>query len=334
MKNSLPPIAAVTPLYHFSSGSPELPLDKGVSVSKYDPSVPFDEVLSRHLQVYEPDFLLWHDPVACGQIVFSADLLERAAKGDHSVLPQFTDWVLNLLVALRLFKPGYLRAGETFIVFRGAEDEPWNTLGSSRASLMVVDYGILGMQSTSYSLEAEEIPFFLAFTHGIFPVMDSLDQYPALSQALALYSADNGEYLNTVGSITALEALLTKKEETEGLTYRLALRVANLLGTDAGSRKSIFRQVKDFYNLRSKIVHGVKLDTKLLGRLNALESLREMVRRVLLSTMALYSEGTQPAELPDLLDEVALDDETRKRTAVAASKFLHLSPQAVSFSST
>lgn len=194
---------------------------------------------------------------------------------------------------------------------------------------MVVDYGILGMQTTSYSLEAEEIPFFCAFTHGIFHLMDSLAQYPALSQALSLYSADNGEYLNAVGSITALEALLTKKEETEGLTYRLALRIANLLGSDANSRKNIFKQVKDFYGLRSKIVHGVTLDKKLLGRLDAIDSLREMVRRVLLSTMALYSAGTQPADLPDILDEVALDEESRKRVFATASKLLHLDPDPV-----
>jgi len=105
------------------------------------------------------------------------------------------------------------------------------------------------------------------------------------------------------------------------------LRIANLLGSDANSRKDIFKQVKDFYNLRSKIVHGVTLDTKLRGRLNALDSLREMVRRVILSAMALYSEGTPPANLPDIMDELALDDESRKRVCATASKFLHLSPQ-------
>jgi hypothetical protein len=327
MKPLFGPIATVTPLYHFSSRTPELFIDKGVYILKYDPCDRFDEVVSRHLQVYEPDFLLWHDPLIRGDVVFSADLIERAIKGDRGVIPEFTDWDLNLLLALRLFKPGHLRAGETFVVFRGAEDDPWKTLGSSRASLMVVDYGILGMQSKSYSLEAEEIAFFSAFTHGIFPVMDSLDQYPALSQALSLYSADNGQYLNAVGSITALEALLTKREETEGLTYRLALRIANLLGSDGNSRKIIFTQVKDFYNLRSKIVHGVMLDKKLLGRLDALDELREMVRRVLLSTMALYADGTHATDLPDILDELALDEEIRKRVCATASKFLHLSTE-------
>jgi hypothetical protein len=328
MTTSMSPIATVTPLYHFSSRSPELSLGKGVHISRYDPVVLFDEVLSRHLQVYEPGFLLWHDPLTLGEIS-SEELFELAKKEDESLTIRFTNWVLNLLVTLRLFKPGYLRAGETFVISRKADGEQWTTLSSTRASLMVVDYGILGMQSTSYILETEEIPFFLAFSHSIFAVMDSLHRYPALSQALSLYSADNGEYLNAIGSITALEALLTKKEETEGLTYRLALRIANLLGSDATSRKSIFRQVKDFYNLRSKIVHGVILDSKLRGRLNELDSLREMVRRVLLSTMALYSGGTQAAELPDVLDEIALDDESRKRIFATASKFLHISTEMV-----
>lgn len=329
MKKPIGLLATVTPLYHFSSLTPELSLDKGVHISRYDPAERFDEVVSRHLEVYEPHFLLWFDPLIRGHITDLPELFERATKGDSSVTLQFTELVLNLLLSLRLFKPGHLRAGETFVVFRGAEDQPWRTLGSSRASLMVVDYGILGMQATSYSLEVEEIPFFCAFTHGIFHLMDSLDQYPALSQALSLYSADNGDYLNAVGSMTALEALLTKKEETEGLTYRLALRIANLLGTDASSRKATFRQVKEFYSLRSKIVHGVTLDKKLLGRLSELDELREMVRRVLLSSMALFSEGTKPADLPDVLDELALDEECRKRVVATAAKFLHLEPQTV-----
>src|SRR6266496_1293113 len=114
MTTSIGPLATVTPLYHFSSHTPELVLDKGVHISQYDPCIAFDEVLSRHLQVYEPQFLLWFDPVIRGQIVLSGDMFEQAAKGESGVIPQFTNGVLNLLVALRLFKPGHLRAGETF----------------------------------------------------------------------------------------------------------------------------------------------------------------------------------------------------------------------------
>jgi hypothetical protein len=186
---------------------------------------------------------------------------------------------------------------------------------------------MLSMPTTSYDLQVDETPFLLAFRKKIRPLLSCLDSYPALMTALSLYSADNGEYLDAVGSITALEALLTKKEENEGLTYRLSLRTANLLGHDADSRKDIFRKIKNFYNLRSKIVHGVELDDKLRERLNELDSMREMVRRVLLSVMALYSAGTRPVDLPDLLDELAFDDENRKQVCASASKFLHLSAE-------
>jgi hypothetical protein len=299
-------------------------IGRGIRISKYDGSVSSDEVLSMHLAVHEPDFLLWYDPLILGEIPAN-ELLDLAEKQDVSLIGRLTNGVLGLFLALRLFKPGHLRAGETFVIARKAGDESWHTLGSARASLMVVDYGILGMQSKSYTLEADEIPFFLVFSEGVMPLLNSLDTYPALAEALSLYSADNGELLNAVGCMTALEALLSKNDENEGLTYRLSLRIANFLGSDATSRKDIFKRVKDFYKLRSMIVHGVILNTKLRERLNALDSLLEMVRRVLLSAMALYSEGMLPANLPEMLDELALDEESRKRGCATASKFLHLS---------
>ena len=82
--------------------------DKETHISKYDPDVLFDEVLSRHLQVYEPEFLLWHDPLILGE-VSGRELLELAKKEDESLTLRFTNPVLNLLLALRVFKPGYLR---------------------------------------------------------------------------------------------------------------------------------------------------------------------------------------------------------------------------------
>jgi hypothetical protein len=49
-----------------------------------------------------------------------------------------------------------------------------------------------------------------------------------------------------------------------------------------------------------------------------------MLRRVLLSSMALVSEGIQPVDIPDLLDETAFDDCRRTEVHTIASKFLHI----------
>jgi len=58
----------------------------------------------------------------------------------------------------------------------------------------------------------------------------------------------------------SLESLLVPEEE--GIAFKLAQRVANLLGTDARSRHELFKQIRDFYGLRSRIVHGSKIRPK------------------------------------------------------------------------
>ena len=90
-----------------------------------------------------------------------------------------------------------------------------------------------------------------------------------------------------LNGLTALEALLTNDSNTE-LSYRLSLRVANLLGSEDAA-------------------------------------LREIVRRVILSVMALAtsSELTQ-IRLEDLLDQLVFDETKRREVQRLASKFLHI----------
>ena len=56
----------------------------------------------------------------------------------------------------------------------------------------------------------------------------------------------------------------------------------------------------------------------------SLESMRELIRRVLLSVMALVSKGKKLSELPDVVDELAFDDQKRKEVQGIASAFLHM----------
>jgi hypothetical protein len=204
------------------------------------------------------------------------------------------------------------------------KDSRWATIASGRASDMSVDYFVLRWQKTTYTLNLAEIPFLKAFRQNLLPTVREISSFPAAEFALYLYGSNDDERFDLIGAITALEALLTKKEEIEGLTYRLSMRTANLLGHDVGSRKEMFRHLKKFYNLRSKMVHGAQLDAKLSSQLTEVDSLRETLRKVLLSVIALFSEGERPDELPDLLDDLAFDDEKRKQVQGKASKFLHI----------
>ena len=54
----------------------------------------------------------------------------------------------------------------------------------------------------------------------------------------------------------ALESITLGSQQDVELTYRLSLRTALLVGSRVDSRKMIRRQVRDLYNVRSRIVHS------------------------------------------------------------------------------
>jgi len=72
-----------------------------------------------------------------------------------------------------------------------------------------------------------------------------------------------------------LENLFLKKTSQE-LSYKLSMRMANILGEGQKDRINIFNFIKDAYNLRSKIVHGEKSNK--LDNQKFLE-LRELARK-------------------------------------------------------
>jgi Apea-like HEPN len=328
------PVICVTPLYHFASDVPEISLGRGIRIVafRHYTGPPFDEVVVKYLERNEPQYLLISDPLLSGD-VYADDVKECATANDAGM--RFTNLFVygtfKLFAILRLFKPGRLRAGETFVLMQhaqsgdeGANFAAWGTVGSGRASTMAIDYQQLYTQTTSYVLNAEELPFLIAFRQRLLPHVRDLDQYTSLETAFSIYGEDHLPHMQAVELMTAFEALVTKKDEVEGLTYRLGLRVANFLGRDAQERKTIFRQVKQFYGLRSRIVHGADLDPKISKRFDEIEPMRELLRRLLLSVLALLSNGKRLVEIPDLLDEMACDDDQRKEVQRIASGFLYL----------
>lgn len=60
-----------------------------------------------------------------------------------------------------------------------------------------------------------------------------------------------------VNLVVALEALLEPDNES-GVSFRIALKAAHLIGQTIEERQHLYRTVKDSYDVRSKIVHGSK----------------------------------------------------------------------------
>jgi hypothetical protein len=74
------------------------------------------------------------------------------------------------------------------------------------------------------------------------------------AKALAEPSAETDQTM--IEATIALEALITDEEEKSEVQYKLARRVAYLVGDEPLSQKRTFALLKKFYDLRSKIVHG------------------------------------------------------------------------------
>jgi hypothetical protein len=299
----------------------------GARMSKLDQSLQlftFDDRFSAILGICPPDSLLFQDSFLSAEFFMQDCSSSLGADRSMQLAEDCLSSTRELLRTLRLFNPGRLRAGETFIMMRDRANESWVGVASHRVSEMTVDYSSLALEAKTYFLSSSEIPSLRAFHERLLPALRQISSFPAVEFALVEYGADDGDRSDLTRAVAALEALLTKRDETEGLTYRLSMRIANLLGNDADARKKKFEEVKRFYNLRSRVVHGSLLKQKELSQLGELYSLRETLRRVLLSVIALFSEGVHPDDLPGLLDELALDDEKRTQVQATAAKYLHI----------
>lgn len=102
--------------------------------------------------------------------------------------------------------------------------------------------------------------------------------------------------------IVSLESLYLKSGEIQELSYRLSQRGALLLGETKEEKTTIKETIKEAYNLRSKIVHGVgaKVDKEFLSEIQSL------VRKSLVKFLNFYMADVGFDEILDKLDQKAL----------------------------
>jgi len=299
-----------------------------------------DDILLRHARLYQPDYLLWQraptEEAALRACLKPANFaVEDGIFKLHATLSLFFyNSATNLFRLLRLFKPGRLAAGDTFVLScESLGNGIWETAFGKRCSEMIIDYGLLAAQNAAYTLLSSEVPFFNVFSKALLPQLESLQNPtylnapPPLEVALLLYNQDEPqESVAVLNALTALEALLTTDSNAE-ISYRLSLRVANLLELDDAARFTTFKEMKEFYDLRSRIIHGSasRLNTKLQNRLQRPESLREIVRRTILSVMSIFLDsGSMDIRLDEVLDQIVFAESKRREIQKSAAKFLFL----------
>jgi hypothetical protein len=156
-------------------------------------------------------------------------------------------------------------------------------------------------------------------TFGQLQMLERRQEVPApgnLSLAIRYFSASferRSASDSVVDLVTSLEAVLGTNME---ISFRLATRVAQLLGSNDEERVDLFRATKLWYDLRSTVVHGGEVKAKHQPLLADPEPLREIVRRLLRGFLQLTSIDQSPYSkrfFAQDLDAFLLSDQHRGR---------------------
>lgn len=180
----------------------------------------------------------------------------------------FTD---ILALALRAFKPGGVALGLATIQFAS----PFGRMGQMRGGRLQR----IAVGESHYTLSSKEIPKFIKFWRKLRHLMEEPQHYlqVPIRRLRAAGTRAQGED-TLVDYVIGLEALLGKEDERAELGYRFRVRGSVLLASKRKERKMRLRELRDLYDLRSRIVHGQAVSAEKLKQ--ALPLAEGALRRV------------------------------------------------------
>ena len=159
-------------------------------------------------------------------------------------------WAIRdaVFTSLRLLSSGsfvIIDLGSSFNYITQGEFKSQNILRSSK-----------GRCGRSFSLDAEMIAKLREYWPSIRKIMESDSHYLKLPAQRLFDGAERKKEENAILDYAiGLERLLTSGIKNE-LSYRFALRGATILGLDGCNKHLFFKDLKNFYDLRSSIIHG------------------------------------------------------------------------------
>lgn len=227
-----------------------------------------------------------------------------------------TTKAMRAVLALRLLARGAICIGRMWVQRTAHFNVGMGGLSSAGASIPTLG---------NYFVWTDEVAQAYPIVYGELAKIENSGYENApgnLEVALRSFSATFDRYPTFLDSqlldaMTALEALLGTGTE---LSFRLAFRVAGLLGASDKERARLLKAMREFYDTRSRIVHGGRLNEKHRQCLQRFEELQSIVRRLLRSFV---SFAAQPAHrytrafFAEELDATLLDDEERRKLQTA-----------------
>jgi hypothetical protein len=123
-----------------------------------------------------------------------------------------------------------------------------------------------------------------------------------------------------VDDVTALEGLVGR--DAPELRFSLAFRVSAMLERSDVGRSRMFQDVSDFYNTRSRIVHGDQLKPKEGALISREDDLRAIVRRLVSGLLACAGTDYDPTPnfIDKTLDGLLMAEGSRRKLVTAMSR--------------
>ncbi len=311
---------------NFRSEAPSMDLGEGITIRGRS----FEELSKmgwseRHLEQLGREF--YEGGVNSSHVILTEHKLPKAP--DNFVLIDATVYekAVRTLLALRLFKDGDIAMGRMWLL-RPASFH----LGLGGATSMGLPANFPNAFRKEYDLDESELPsvrdlYDILVRYEGTPDRASVNVNLALRSFSDIYERRSlfRDDTRLVDAVTAAEALLGTRVE---ITFRLAFRVAAILGNDDEDRVRIFDLMKGYYDTRSRVVHGGselfnrqgQLRNKPRWYLEKQEDLRDFVRRLLVGFLRLTVTSGHcfdNAFFEERLDSALLHDMRRSELRVA-----------------
>lgn len=305
---------ALCPLYPFDSDSETIELAFGIRIERAPTS--FKESLSGHClglhSFWDEDIKIknaWVASLPYLDKTVDIDTTEPKQQDVPGLLESLfagrtQELVFRLITGLRLYREGLVTPGPIALpTFKGKEPM-WLT--PSWLDIRGEDYSF--EEPKTFTLRLVDVPAIDSILQDI--ARWQVKELPrnmdvAFTRFHAGYGGEPEERI--IDQMIAFEAIFL--EAGQELQYRLALRVACLIGEDAKMKSSIFKDMRDAYGLRSKIVHGsTSVDRRKLERI--LPRTEEYLRKSIRKFLSLLSQGYEFKQIRgQLLDQRILDSD-------------------------
>lgn len=279
------------------------------------------EVKIRKLETQEIDFLRENKVCKYRAQALKVSYENALEIGSSAEFPAgaieiFFKWK-NVLTTLRLFKEGhvFIDISIPHIRYDIFKEDVRDAFDSFFISVTPFQPELYSMKKPNYFLKEDEIDQLKAFHNVIKRIKLPSDLKVAVAWFnQALETADSLECL--IRHVVALEAMFL--EGGPELTYRLSNRVSSFIGKSPDERLSIKHWIKEFYKMRSKIIHGGQ--RRYIIPQNLLSELEEYVRISIVKMIALRQQYKKD-KLLKLVEKSIVDDGQRAKLEKEAVEF-------------